>query len=215
MKIQEIKSSQQSKYEEIIEYLKQDNGYWLENDKWDFEEDIFFANVVKVGNAVYKHIDFSKIKSIILKNEIKFFLLYHFKERLFTNKVIARLRNPLNYFVEFYNYESLLEADREKDYIRWKLFLINNDIKFKTTETTYFSFTNVLIGFIKAFYDDRKETDKDIWYSKNIKGAKIPASGASHSNYNAINFSYIPMYYRETVKKYFRTIITKKSWMTC
>ena len=39
MKIQEIKSNQQSKYEEIIEYLKQDDGYWLENDKWDLTEE--------------------------------------------------------------------------------------------------------------------------------------------------------------------------------
>lgn len=30
VKIQDIKSNQQSKYEEIIEYLNQDDGYWLE-----------------------------------------------------------------------------------------------------------------------------------------------------------------------------------------
>lgn len=71
--LQEIKSDKQSKYGEVIEYLSQDNGYWLENDKWDFEIEIFFNNVVKVGNATYKHIDFSGIKSINLKNEIKFF----------------------------------------------------------------------------------------------------------------------------------------------
>ncbi|URZ05829.1 Tyrosine recombinase XerC [Clostridium felsineum] len=92
---------------------------------------------------------------------------------------------------------------------------MSRDIKFDINEKSYFWFSNYLIDFIKDFYDDREETEKDIWYSKNIKGAKIPASGANHSNYNAINFSYIPMYYRETVKRYFKTIITKKSWMTC
>ena len=159
--LQLIKSNQQNKYDEIIEYLKQDNGYWLENDKWDFKNEIFFNNIVKVGNAIYSYIDFSKIKNDIVKNEIKFFFLHHFKEKLLSNKVIARLRNPLNYFIEFYRCETFLEADKEKEYLRWKLFLINKGITFKCTETTYFSFTNILIDFIKAFYDDREETEKD------------------------------------------------------
>nr|WP_318038327.1 hypothetical protein [Clostridium estertheticum] len=34
-----IKSNQKSKYDEIIEYLKQNNEYWLENDKWDLTEE--------------------------------------------------------------------------------------------------------------------------------------------------------------------------------
>lgn len=213
--LQEIKSSQQSKYDEIIEYLKQDNGYWLENDKWDFELEIFFKNIVKVGNAIYKHIDFSDIKNINLKSEVKFFFLYHFKEGLFTNKVIARLRNPLNYFTKFFKEDTLLITDKKNINDRWRLFLINNGIKFKSTETTYFSFTNTLIDFIKDFYDDREETEKDIWYSKNIVGAKLPASGANHGNNNQINFTYIPINYREAVKRYFKTIITKKSWNHC
>ncbi len=213
--LQEIKSNQQSKYDEIIEYLSQDNGYWLRNDKWDFEIEIFFNNVVKVGNATYKHIDFSDVKNINLKNEIKFFFLYHFKEGLFTNKVIARFRNPLNYFTKFFKEDTLLEVDKKKIYDRWRLFLINNGIKFKSTETTYFSFTNVLIDFIKDFYDDREETEKDIWYSKNIKGVKIPASGSNSTKNNSISFIDIPIYYRDTVKRYFITIITKKSWSHC
>lgn len=213
--LQEIKSNKQSKYDEVTEYLSQDDGYWLENDKWDFEIEIFFNNVVKVGNATYKHIDFSDVKSINLKNEIKFFFLYHFKEGLFTNKVIARLRNPLNYFTKFFKEDTLLGTDKGKIYSRWKLFLTNNGIKFKSTETTYFSFTNILIDFIKDFYDDREETEKDIWYSKNIVGAKIPASGANSTINNKINFNYIPIYYRDMVKRYFKTIITKKSWNHC
>ena len=37
--LQEIKSNEQRKYYEIIEYLKQDDGYWLENDIWNIEVD--------------------------------------------------------------------------------------------------------------------------------------------------------------------------------
>ena len=50
-KLQQIKSNQQSKYGEIIEYLKQDNGYWLENDKWDLTKEFF--NGKKVYSTRY------------------------------------------------------------------------------------------------------------------------------------------------------------------
>ncbi|HBH1637974.1 TPA: hypothetical protein KRM34_003611, partial [Clostridioides difficile] len=63
--LQEIKINQ-SKYDEIIEYLKQDNGYWLENDKWDTSKDIFWRGNIRCGNAEYNTIDFTNIKSKIL-----------------------------------------------------------------------------------------------------------------------------------------------------
>jgi integrase len=214
MKIQEIKSNQQSKYEEIMEYLKQDNGYWLENDKWDLNNELLFGEKKKLNNGI-RYIDFLGIKNIIVKNEIKYYFVFNLKEKYLTAKGLFRLRTPLIHFSKFYKYKSMLDIDKEKLYSQWKLYLINNGVAFKLTETTYFSFTNSLIDFIKEFYDDREEIEKDIWYSKNIKGAKIPASGASHGNNNAINFSYVPMYYRETVKRYFKTIITKKSWNHC
>ncbi len=36
VKIQEIKSNQQSNYDEIIEYLSQNDKYWLKNDIWNY-----------------------------------------------------------------------------------------------------------------------------------------------------------------------------------
>ena len=39
---------------EIIEYLKQDNGYWLENEKWDLTEEFFIG---KKGKGM-KYLDF-------------------------------------------------------------------------------------------------------------------------------------------------------------
>jgi len=91
-------------------------------------------------------------------------------------------------------------------------FSLNN--KNEIANTTYRGIGNEVSLFIKDFYDDREETEKDIWYSKNIIGAKIPASGVKGSNAK-LNFNQIPIYYRETVKRYFKTIITKKSWSHC
>jgi site-specific recombinase XerD len=221
VKIQEIKSNQQSRYEEIIEYLKQDDRYWLENDKWNIKDRVFEKTEYKVS---VKNIKLDFIKSETLKNEVKYYLIYSLKNKFISlSAILNEYQYAIRYLIQFielnkYNTMSFFNINIEP--IRWKMFMLQNG--FKTTSKgilscngMYREMYHLISDFIKDFYDDREETEKDIWYSKNIKGAKVPASGASHSNYNAINFSYMPMYYRETVKKYFKTIITKKSWMTC
>lgn len=78
--LQEIKSNQQSKYDEIIEYLSQDNGYWLENDRWDYRKDFFIDG--KVRSSCF--IDFSTATNEILKNEIKYYIIYSYKNKFIT-----------------------------------------------------------------------------------------------------------------------------------
>jgi len=74
--LQLIKDNQQNKYDEIIEYLKQDDGYWLENDIWDLTKEFFIGKVV---NGC-RYIDFSYIKNDVLKNEIKYFFYINLKK---------------------------------------------------------------------------------------------------------------------------------------
>jgi site-specific recombinase XerD len=58
------------------------------------------------------------------------------------------------------------------------------------------------------------ETQKDIWYYKNIPGARIPASN-NRGSLNSIDFTCFPLFYRDFIKRYFRTIVTKKSVSHC
>jgi len=211
--LQQINSNYQSKYNEIIEYLKQDNGYWLNNDKWDLTKDFFIGKRIRIN----RYFNFERINNNYLKNEIKYYFLFNFKNCLIKLNTLDRqsesLKN-LSYFSNKYlKVNTLNQANRNKTQSKWILFL--NEIDVKTTNVHMKNITNFIIDFIKDFYDDREETEKDIWYSKNVKGAKIPASGANHYNNNQINFSKIPIYYRGTVKRYFKTIITKKSWNHC
>ena len=74
--LQEIKSNEQRKYYEIIEYLKQDDGYWLENDIWNIEDKVFQEIEYKVDGRKIK-LDF--IKNEVIKNEIKYYLVYSLK----------------------------------------------------------------------------------------------------------------------------------------
>lgn len=214
--LQEIKSNKQSKYDEIIEYLKQDNGYWLENDKWDLTEDFF------VGKKIYnsRYIDFSSFKNEYIKNEVKYIVLFFVKENYIKKSHLLNLSyrlNPMGNFFEI-NYKNIItlsEVKKEETLIKWRNYLVKSNINTEGSLNLCNVILTSILDFIKDFYDDREETEKDIWYSKNINGAKLPASGASHGTYNNINFTVIPNYYKDTVKQYFKTIITKKNWSTC
>lgn len=209
--LQLIKSNQQSKYDEIIEYLKQDNGYWLKNNKWDLTEKFF------IGKKVYgkRYIDFSNFKNEYIKNEVKYYILFNSKENLMKKSNLAQLAAPLNKLSMFLDVDikTLNKLNKEVIFNRWRIFLLNNGINYLDTQTRYLNLTNVIVDFITGFYDDKEETEKDIWHSKNIKGVKKSASQDRQAK--SISFLNIPLYYRGTVKNYFKTIITKKSFSTC
>ncbi|KFX54459.1 tyrosine-type recombinase/integrase [Clostridium botulinum] len=216
--LQKINRIQQSKYDEIIEYLKQDNGYWLENDKWDLTEEFFIG--AKIYNSRY--IDFSSFKNEYIKNEVKYFVLFYVKENYIKKSHLLNLSyrlNPMgNFFKECYkNINSLAEINDNLVLIKWKSELLKSNINTDNSLNICNGIMVSTLEFIKDFYDDREETEKDIWYSKNIKGAKIPATGGRGNATKgiSINFNQIPIYYKETVKRYFTTIITKKSWSHC
>lgn len=217
--LQEIKVNQQSKYDEIIKYLSQDNGYWLENDKWDVTEKFFYGKTIRTT----RYIDFSKFKTEDIKNELKYYVVYNFKEELIKpqsmiNNIVKLFKNLSEFFNKYTEIKSLKDLDLERDNQKWFIFLINKGFKLTNNQIVAPEYNAILKNlevFIKDFYDEREETEKDIWSSKNIVGAKIPASGSAKSKDKSLNFNNIPMYYRDTVKRYFITIITKKSWSHC
>ena len=219
--LQEIKSNEQSKYDEMINYLSQDNGYWLENDKWDLTKEFFIGKVIRGVS----YISFSNISNEILKNELKFYFIYSLKNNLLKSSYIACLCATLKHFNSFLNknylkYRSFNDIDTIDFNFKFKDYLVEAGFKISDKgKINAYEMNNIVyvLDFIKDFYDDREETEKDIWYSKNIKGAKIPATGGRGNATKgiSINFNQIPICYKETVKRYFTTIITKKSWSHC
>ena len=214
--LQKIRVGQLNKYEEIVKYLKQDNSYWLNNDKWDLTESFFMGELIHNS----KHIDFSNFKNTFLKNELKYYILFNFKENKLSNKYIVSLSESFKHLSNFsnkyyYNVNSFSDIKYEKFYKKWLFYLSEVGIKNEHKNFTGFKIMNILfvIKFVGKFYDNREEIEKDIWYAKNIKGAIVSATQSNKSN--RLNFTQIPEYYRETVKRYFVTIITKKSFNSC
>lgn len=204
------KGNEFSKYEKIIEYLKQDDEYWLLNDVWDLTKDIFVGK--KVENV--RHIKFAAFKNEQLKNEAKYYFLFNFKNKLMMESSLISYGIHLGKLANFLNNEkSFFSLDKEKTNKAWKLFIINQGLKLYQQDGRLNSYTNFFINFFNEYYDDREETEKDIWYAAKITGAKIRATQDRQTS--RLNFSEIPQYYRETVKRYFKTIITKKSFSHC
>ncbi len=177
--LQLIKSNKQSKYDEIIEYLKQDNGYWLGNDKWDIEDEVFGEVEYKVN---VKNIRLDFIRNEILKNEIKYYLVYSLKNKYISlSAILNEYQYAIKYLIQYIelNYSNKISFDDiDIEPMRWKMFMLQNGFKTAKKGTLscnsmYREMYHLISDFIKDFYDDREETEKDIWYSKNIKGAKI------------------------------------------
>lgn len=60
--------------------------------------------------------------------------------------------------------------------------------------------------------NEENEIIKDVWDCRKISGVRIPAN--DRKGYS-LNFNLYPTFYKECMKKYFRTIITKKSVSQC
>lgn len=219
--LQKINGNQQDKYDEIIEYLKQDDRYWLENDKWDLTKEFFIGE--KVFNT--RNMYFNYFKNEKIKNEYKFYILFNFKNNIFKVKGMRSKFTQFKKIAEFLNKhyantKSLKDID-DRDELSKRFFFYLNQLglenKYLTSyevyrqNSIYYTAITCVYDFINDFYDERNETEKDVWNYKKIVGTNISAT-LSFSN---ISFLNIPKYYRETVKNYLKTIITVKSFTHC
>lgn len=214
--LQKIRNGQLNKYEEIIKYLKQDNDYWINNDRWDLTESFFVGELVRRS----RYIDFSSFKNTLLKNELKYYIVFNFKEKKLSNRYIVDLTCHFKLLGDFcnkyyYNVNSFSDVEYKKFYNKWVLYLSEIGMIYGREKINGLKIIKLLfvIKFTGQFYDNREEIEKDIWYARNIKGVKITATQCNQTN--RLNFTSIPPYYRETVKRYFVTIVTKKSFTLC
>lgn len=198
-----------NKYDEMIEYLNKNNEYWLLNDKWDMWE-IYKYDLSSIRGKRY--LNFSNIDSENIKLEFKYMIVFclenkYFKVREFMVKAQASL-NSLYEYIKKEKINSIIDV--EVSYL--KIYLLNVKQLTQKSCKTYLKHFVTGIEAIKSFFDDREEIEKDIWDCKKIPGIRIPAN--CEKGYT-INFNLYPQFYRECMKRYFRTIITKKSIAQC
>ena len=206
-----------SKYVQIIDYLSQDEGYWIDNDVWDVRASGFNNMNVNLNDRIGKTLDFSGFVDISLKNEVKYYVLVSLKNKdISVTSYFNTFRSALKYLAQYTSrhkkaksFSGIEIANSQRE-----LFLRNNGIESEKSFRTYSTFWNGVISFITGHYDEREETEKDIWYAANLPGAKRNAVEKS-GHKQRLNFKEIPVCYRKMVKRFYRRLITKRSWSYC
>lgn len=212
MKIQKLINNI-DKYNEMIEYLKQqDNGYWLESNIWDFYSKF---NYDLDSARLKKHIDFTVVRSNNLILELKYGVIYGLKNHYFNPQYIINNFQAFIKKIQKYNDKNQINSIVNIDINKFNLFLINVENLNEHSAKNYIKYSKILNIILTDFYDDREEFEKDIWDCYKINGVRIPGAGFTGSGHKSLIFIRIPIYYRNCVKRYLRTIITKKSVAHC
>lgn len=202
------------KYKEMTAYLSSEDSYWLNNDIWKMQDSAFAEAGIKVPiQKVPKKgcviADYSEYPSERLKTEAKYHLLHSLKEKYIT--VVGVVHNYTWGIRNLWRY--LPEDTISFSTIDIQLF---EDCLPELPKTERIQLTAVvrqICGFIKGFYDDTPETEKDVWHALNIKGTRLSAAMKRQSP--SMNFTEIPEYYRPMVKRFMKRLIIKRSWSYC
>lgn len=200
------------KYTEICEYLNTEKGFWIKNDVWPGYDKAFEESGIKVKKSIkeWTIADFTTFKQEQLKNEMKYFILKRLKEGDITAhgcsaNYLRAIRN-LGEAVSSYFGKSF--ADINPDEINM------SGVNASDTENRMFRELKYrTVSFIRDIYDEREGLDRDKWYALQIPGVKLSAS--IKSSKPSLCFEEIPAYYRESVKRYLKTLIYRRSWSFC
>ena len=202
------KLNETNKYNEMEEYLNIDDEYWINTDNWSTEK-LKLSEKLKI-----KQIHFPIAMKSLIKLELKYSIVYCCKNGYIEYADIMNRISPLLSKVQSYieKMQQGITTIRQIDEGKFQLYLLNIEKISNILAKAYVGKIRVIKELINNFFDDREEIEKDIWNCKNIQGARIPAT--STKGYN-INFNQYPAFYKECMKRYFRTIITKKSMAQC
>ena len=202
-------------YEEMIAYLSTENGYWLKNDKWSADSQEYKSlNLGPLREGKHFIADFTGYKNETVKIEVKYAILLLMKEKTLS---AYDLNNVYSTAVK------LVGTTLGSDFSISTLAFINAEdtaelkaivpaIK-PLLKDKYDYLKRNIIKIITELYDDREETEKDVWYARNIPGIK--QSATAKRGKTRLSFVEIPKYYRESVKRYFKRLIYKRSWSFC
>src|SRR5690606_18921661 len=143
----------------------------LDNDTWDVRDSVFATYGLTISNHNdSKQIHFSTFKEERLKNEAKFYLVYSMKNRLLSPvSVFNSCKAPLDYLASFMNVHGKRTSFNGMEIGDMQLvrFLKNRGICTEKSDgeayRNHLWFRSGLLRFITAYYDEREETEKDVW----------------------------------------------------
>lgn len=187
------------RYLEMTEYLSSEGGYWLREDKWYIESEAFSQAGLNAGK--YKKgilADFTSYAKEQMKVEMKYYLLYSMKNKWLLpfnvfNVMTTAIRLLGEVLVQSDRYHSFCELESD-------IISIPDTIVMPSTLARYQRLARQVSKFINDMYDEREETEKDVWQISRIPGAK--QSAACRRMNHTLSFVELPEYYKDTIKQY-------------
>lgn len=201
------------RHEVMVEYLSAEDGYWLESDEWRADSDAYREaglRDVRYKDAVL--VDFSSYRNEALKLEMKYFILYGMKHKWkspynlqnMQKSAVRMLGEGIGSNLELSSFSQVVPDD-EGD--------MPDGSAGRVPCREYRNLRLSVIEFISELYDEREETEKDVWYALKIPGVKL--SAAMKRQHPSMNFVEIPAAYRESVKRFMKRLVTRRSWSYC
>lgn len=200
------------KYNQMMEYLSSEGGYWKDNNRWYLDDNSFIAAGISVSNPGRRLLaDFGSYKKGRLKDEMKYFLLHSMKEGIIEarsvyqnyQRAIPNIGKLLSLTRGAESFNRLDTCDRE---------LVDAGLN-RTERRAYLHLKHGVTRLITDYYSDRDEMENDIWHASHIPGTKVSATGKRQKP--SISFERIPTYYREMVKRFMNRLVIKRSWSYC
>ena len=213
-----LKEQATGRYDEILSYLSEDDGYWIENDVWEVQNKAFTDNgLFPYLRKTATKIDFSHYVNEMIRNEAKYYLLSSLKKGdLKLGNVLNIYSMPVKRLGDYLSASSIRGIEELKEEGRFIKYLNQHYAGRKGCRKNwnhYLAFKNGFMEFIRDFYDEREEMEKDVWHAAKLPGVRI--SACDRRGRCSISFADIPEYYRPMVKRYLGKLITRRSWSYC
>ena len=197
--------------EELEKYLSSEDGYWIQNDIWRTDTEAYRAGVVRESRREGILADFTECQDVYMKLELKYYILYSLKSQwrspayvqdvlMSVIRLVGRNVVSSGAYISFREIGPCIKEPLPEDME-------------PTVRATYVGFLNGIQAFFADYYDNREETEKDVWHALRISGVKV--SAAMKRQNPSMNFQGIPDAYRMSVKRFMKRLVIRRSWSYC
>lgn len=199
MKLNKVNKQQATnlRYKKIEEEL---TGYW-KSDQWDSLQCPLYTEKSKINKQIIK---FNTALNSRITNELKYYFFRRLNESELRMSTVWRRSTAINrlqgFILKYYSHiHSILDISYEKFSFHYKTFLFEQGCS-ELTVRGYIQLYNRIYSFLFDSFDERSETEKDIW---NVRKLGIDYNKSSATDCT-LNFNTVPSPFRALIKRYIK-----------
>ena len=192
-----VQQSTNLRYKKIEEEL---TGYW-KGDQWDALQCPLYTEESKINKQTIK---FNTALNSRITNEFKYYFFRRLNESELKMSTVWRRSTAINrlqgFILKYYSHiHSVLDISYEKFSFHYKTYFFEQGYS-ELTVRNYVQLYNRIYSFLFDWYDERNETEKDIWDVRKL-GIDYNKSSATDCT---LNFNSIPSSFRALIKRYIK-----------